>query len=169
LGRSLVVEFIDGEMQISDNPIGVLTNAPKFDWHTTNLRNYINLSSINKGPATLDGTVLDPTGQGSGLLGLPGDWTPPSRFVRMALLKGFVKKPKTASLNVNLALHFLNNVDIPYGAVQENKGQEFDYTQWAIVKDLSNGVLYYRVYKNLNVQSVNFEEMKGKKHKISMK
>lgn len=160
-GKSLVIEFIDGKMEICNNDVGVLTNAPKFSWHRTNLENYLNLSAVNVKPVNLDGTVLSPTGQGSGLLGLPGDWTPPSRFVRMALFKQFVKKPYLAKENSNLAFHLLNTVDIPYGTVRSDTGKNFEYTQWIVVKDLSNGVVYYRTYGDLNIRSVSFENNMG--------
>ena len=169
-GKSIVVEFIDGKIQILDNPIGVLTNDPKFEWHVTNLRNYINLSNINKGKAVFDGTVISPTGQGTGLLGLPGDWTPPSRFVRIAVIKDFVKKTKTAQANVNLAFHLLNTVDIPYGVVRSFIGKEYDYTKWAVVKDLSNQRFYYRTYKDLRIRGFDLQKelLKNQERRIPM-
>lgn len=161
-GKSLVIEFINKAMEVSDNPVGVLTNAPKLQWHLTNLRNYINLSAINVQPITFDGTVLDPTGQGTGLLGIPGDWTPPSRFVRISLFKDFVQKGKNAEESVIQAFHLLNTVDIPYGAVRGSKEKDFDYTQWIVVKDLSRGTLYWRTYKDLDIQSIDFAHFKSK-------
>lgn len=153
-GKSAVVEFIKGKMEISDNPIGVLTNAPEFNWHVTNLRNFINLSAINAGSINLDGTVLEPTGQGTGLLGIPGDWTPPSRFVRAAIFKQSIAKPKDAKEGINAALHILNTVDIPYGAIRGKDSKDSDFTQWIVVKDLTNKKLYVRTYDNQNIQTI---------------
>ena len=161
-GRSIVVEFIDGKMQIDDNMIGVLTNTPKFDWHVTNLGNYLNLSVMNTGPTKFDGTVLNSTGQGGGFLGLPGDWTPPSRFVRISVFKDHAVQAKTIDQNVNLAFHFLNNVGIPYGLIEEKDGKSFDYTQWAVVKDLTRNILYYRTYNNLNIRSLDMKTLMQK-------
>lgn len=149
-GNGYVVEFLNGEMRIEKNPVGVLTNMPSFSWQLTNLSNYINLTAMNTGNVSFDGSVLDPTGEGSGLLGIPGDWTPPSRFVKIAILKNFVKIPTEPGALVNLGFHLLNTVDIPYGAVQGVKGQSYDYTQWAIVKDLKNKKVYYRTYLDLS-------------------
>lgn len=157
-GSSMAVEFVNGKMNIYDNKVGVLTNSPAFPWHVTNLRNYINLSAINKNPVTLDGSVLSPTGQGSGLLGIPGDWTPPSRFVRIAVFKNFIQKAKNAARNANLAFHLLNTVDIPYGGVRNSKDEDFDYTQWVVVKDLTNRKLYWRTYDNLNIREIDLDE-----------
>lgn len=153
-GASAVVEFTDGKMNIYNNPIGVLTNAPEFPWHLTNLRNYINLSALNKGAVNIDGTVLQPTGQGTGLLGIPGDWTPPSRFVRTALFKQLVVPPKDSEAAVLAAIHLLNTVDIPFGAIREDKMEGFDFTQWIVVKDLTNKKLYVRTYGNQNIQFI---------------
>jgi choloylglycine hydrolase len=171
-GASIVVEFIDHKMIIHDNKIGVLTNMPSFDWQVTNLANYINLSDINKKSIKLDGGVLNPTGQGSGLLGIPGDWTPPSRFVRIALIKNFVQKAKNVHENINLGFHLLNMVDIPYGAVRDSQNKGFDYTQWSLVKDLKNGVMYYRTYYDQRVKTIDLnmeaKNLKSTEKKIPM-
>jgi len=161
-GNGAVIEFLDGKMEISENIVGVLTNSPKFSWQVTNLDNYVNLSSLNAGSVKLDGTVLSQTGQGSGLLGMPGDWTPPSRFIKITLLKNFVKKAPTQKWNANLAIHLLNTVDIPYGGVKEGGGKGYDYTQWIVVKDLDDQTFYWRTYKNLNIQSINLNKEKSK-------
>ena len=75
-GKSIVVEFIKGEMVVSENPVGILTNAPYFQWHLINLSNYLNLKAMNAGPIKIGNTVLEPPGQGSGFLGIPGDLDP---------------------------------------------------------------------------------------------
>ncbi|MCI5052149.1 MAG: choloylglycine hydrolase family protein [Simkaniaceae bacterium] len=169
-GKSIVVEFIDGKMVVDENPIAVMTNAPSFSWHLTNLENYINLTAVNKGPVSFDGTVIGTTGQGSGLLGIPGDWTPPSRFVRIALFKNFAKQAKALSQNVNLAFHLLNTVDIPFGTIQSEGGKDFDYTQWAIVKDLHGGSIQLRTYTNLDIQTYDLNTLVRKGyHKIPIK
>lgn len=166
-GKSLVVEFIDGGVNIFDNNLQVLTNFPRFEWHRLNLNNYIALSSRNAKPINVSNTVLSIQGQGSGMLGIPGDWTPPSRFVRAYAFKNFAVERQTAEEGVDLALHLLNTVDIPFGNVKEdamNKGNElFDYTQWIVVKDLSNKQLFFRSYENLNVYRVDLKKIDFKK------
>lgn len=156
-GKSLVVEFIDGKKNIYDNPGGVMTNTPTFDWHITNLRNYLSLSAGNAEPIKIDGTVLAPPGQGSGFLGIPGDWTPPSRFVRTAAMIHYAKTPETASKAVNLAEHLLNAVDIPKGDIRDQNGS-MDYTQWAVIKDLKNRKFYFRSYRNIAIKVIDFDE-----------
>lgn len=160
-GKSLVLEFLEGKTHLFDNTVGVLTNAPEFPWHVTNIRNYLNLRALNVGQVNIDGTVLEPVGQGSGLNGIPGDWTPPSRFVRAAIFKQAIFQPKTAQDAANAALHILNTVDIPYGAVRSANNEGSDYTQWVVIKDLTNKKLYYRTYRNQNIAEVNLNDPKA--------
>ena len=94
-GKSIVIEYVGGKLNVHDNPLGVITNSPTFDWHMTNLRNYVNFSMTNVPPVQLGPVKLLPFGQGSGMLGLPGDFTPPSRFVRAVAFSQSVFKPKT--------------------------------------------------------------------------
>ncbi len=75
-GACAVVEWIGGRRHLHDNPIGVATNSPPFDWHLTNLRNYVNQTAMDVPAIDLAGERLEPLGQGTGMLGLPGDFTP---------------------------------------------------------------------------------------------
>ncbi|KIA76422.1 Uncharacterized protein YxeI [Parachlamydia acanthamoebae] len=155
-GKSGVVEFIKGKVNIYDNPVDVLTNAPEYPWHLTNLSNYINLSPVNAGELKIGNAVITATGQGTGFLGVPGDWTPPSRFVRTALFKNAMGAPKTGKAGINAAFHLLNTVDIPYGTVREKESNSGDFTQWIVVKDLTNKKLYVRTYGDLNIREFDF-------------
>ena len=102
-----------------DNPVGVATNSPPLDWHLTNLRNYVNQTAIDVPPLTVDGVTVAPLGEGSGMLGLPGDFTPPSRFVRAAAFAAAAWKPETAAGGVNTVLHILSSFDIVKGVVRD--------------------------------------------------
>ena len=81
-GKAIVIEYAKGQLQVFDAPLGVITNAPTYDWHETNLRNYINLSPVAIPEKKLEDLNFKPLGGGSGMIGLPGDFTPPSRFIR---------------------------------------------------------------------------------------
>jgi len=158
-GNSIVVEFIDGKQVIYDNPNGVMTNAPEFTWHLTNLRNYIQLSASNPQSIKIGGTILAPPGQGEGFLGIPGDWTPPSRFVRTSAMLQFAKPTANSYKAANLAGHMLNAVDIPRGVVRDPSGslENSDYTQWALVKDLTKKVIYYRTYDYPQMRTIGLD------------
>ena len=155
-GQYLVIEFIDGEKKVYDNPLGVMTNRPAFDWHLNNLRNYVNLNPNDIRSKTLNGVKFEPTGVGSGLHGLPGDWTPPSRFVKLAFGVDAALPQKDAAAAVNLAEHLLNTVDIPRGAIKEAANM-YGYAQWVVIKDLANKVLYYKTYENTAWKSVDLK------------
>jgi choloylglycine hydrolase len=160
-GRSAVIEFTDGQQKIFDNPAGILTNAPTFDWHRTNLRNYISLSPESTHKVTIKGTVLAPAGQGGGFLGIPGDWTPPSRFVRTSAMLAFAEPAQNATEAVVLTTHVLNAVDIPLGDIREKADEidHCDYTQWVVLKDLNNRVLYFRSYDNSALKSIDMNKL----------
>lgn len=153
-GNHLVVEFIGGEMKVHDNPLSILTNTPSFDWHITNLGNYLQVDAMNAKPIQQNGLQISPPGQGSGMLGLPGDWSPPSRFVRMATYLRYVNQAQSP---VNLAEHLLNTVDIPLGLVRDLQGS--DYTQWAVIKDLTNRVFYFRSYNDLCLKMIDLKKL----------
>lgn len=157
-GKSIVIEFTYGQMFVYDNPLGVLTNSPPFPWQLMNIQNYLSLNPENPEPTTFRGLKLSPPGEGSGMFGLPGDWTPPSRFVKIATLLRFVQPAKTTAEACNLTEHLLNTVDIPFGAVGE-KGGAYDYTQWICMKDLKNRVFFFRSYRDLNMKMVDLKKI----------
>lgn len=140
-GGDLVVEFLDGVMQVHDNAAGVLTNSPTYPWHITNLRNYIGLTNVEDQPYNLMGMPVTETGNGTGLLGMPGDVTPPSRFVRATVLSQVATKPDTARDAVNQVFHSLDLVSVPRQLAASG-----DYTQWYVARDHDNLVYYVRSY-----------------------
>lgn len=160
MGRSLVIEPLNGKLKTYDNPLGTMTNSPTFDWHLTNLRNYINLTPFNAKPITIDGQLFAPFGQGSGMVGLPGDFTPPSRFVRAAIFT----LTATPSANSNEAVfqlfHILNQFDIPVGAIKakENGMIHSDFTLVTSVKDPQTLKYYFKTYDNQSIQVVDLKK-----------
>ena len=112
-GHSAVIEYVGGKMYVYDNPLGVITNSPTFDWHQTNLRNYIHLSPNNAPPEMISGEKFSAFGQGTGMWGLPGDFTPPSRFVRAVAFTQAASPADTAEQSVWQAFHLLNQFDLP--------------------------------------------------------
>ncbi|MGQ3891646.1 linear amide C-N hydrolase [Legionella sp. CNM-4043-24] len=159
-GKGIVVEFYNDKINVFDS-MGIMTNAPRYDWHVTNLRNYINLSSDIPQAVTQGGMTYSATGQGSGAFGLPGDASPPSRFVKLAFMAANVYKVKDATALVNLAQHIMNNVDLPAGYVRstENGKTETDITQWAVFKDLTHRMFYYRTYNDLTLRVIDMSKI----------
>jgi choloylglycine hydrolase len=156
-GDAAVVEWVGGERHVHENPVGVCTNAPPFDWHVTNLRNYVNLSATNVSPLDLDGLSIKGLGEGTGLLGLPGDWTPPSRFVRATAIAHATMPVDGADAGMLAALHIANAFDIPKGVVRSPEGG--DFTAWSSVIDLASRRYVLRSYDDPTPRILALDEL----------
>jgi choloylglycine hydrolase len=159
-GAAVVIEPINGKLVIYDDPLGVLTNSPAFDWHMTNLNNYIGLSPMGKPSITTGGVTLASFGQGSGFFGMPGDFTPASRFVRAVAFQQSAAPTATGADAVQQAFHLLNNFDIPVGAVRDKvNGQVIDeYTLWTSVNDLNNEMFYFRSFTDQTMRGLDVKK-----------
>jgi len=153
-GKSIVIEPIKGNLVVYDNPIGVMTNSPSFDWHMTNLRNYTNLKTENANSMTINGVTFKQLGQGTGMNGIPGDFTPPSRFVRATAFSVTALPAETTFDAIKDVFHILNNFDIPKGFSREVvKGEIYaDYTQLTCARDPQTLKYYYKTYNNQTVK-----------------
>ena len=167
-GRQLVLEIIKGELHFYENTLGVLTNSPSFEWHLTNLNNYVNLFPGTAPNQQLGNIELSSFGAGSGFLGIPGDVTPPSRFVRAAFYQSSAPQQETALETVFQCFQILNNFDIPVG-IEFPLGQVPcdipSATQWTSVTDMRNHVIYYRtmynsVIRNIDLRSIDFSTVR---------
>ena len=165
-GRSIVIEPRGGRLVVHDNPTRVLTNAPTFDWHLTNLNNYVTLMQAYPAPKTIGAPgagqiTLKPFGMGGGGAGLPGDFTPPSRFVRMVYFTQGAAQPANANQAAFNLFHILNNFDIPYGVTQPPKGTsetDADFTTWTSVSDLKQLRFSWRTYGDPQVKTVDLRQ-----------
>jgi choloylglycine hydrolase len=157
-GKGIVIEPTDGQLKVYDNPIGVLTNDPDFDWHLLNLRNYVNLTPKNAKPVVINGFEIAPLGEGSGLVGMPGDFTPPSRFVRATVFASTIEPADTSEGGIFKLLHLLNQFDIPLGTIRGTvNGVEYmDYTMITTAYDPTTLKYYFRTY---NDQAVRFLDL----------
>lgn len=162
-GKSITVEFMKGKVKVYNNKDGVLTNSPGYRWQVTNQYNYANLSPYTpkNNVYRVDGISYSGTGQGSGAVGLPGDFSPPSRFTKMSFLTKYAAPSKDASDLLTISQHIINNVDIPLGAVRGTQGENApsDTTQWTVFKDLKNLKLYYHSYTNTTLQVIDLNKL----------
>jgi choloylglycine hydrolase len=174
-GKVVVVEFVDGKLNVYDAPLGTLTNSPPYDWQTINVGNYVDISPVNVPLRQLGKFTSVNYGQGSGAIGLPGDMSPPSRFIRAALFSHWATPGATASDTVNLGFHVLNTFDIFNGAIQSNTADQTqntkgfltssgqpklvntDTTEWAVSHDRTNLKTYIRTYGGLKIQMVDLK------------
>jgi choloylglycine hydrolase len=160
----LVIEHTMGQMHIYENPASVMTNSPPFDWHLINLRNFINISATNVKPISF-GTLRETgLGQGTGMLGLPGDYTPPSRFVRMVALTSSALPVTGFEDGLSLAMTIIDTVDIPLGVIRDVSSQSkgMDRTFWSAIGDLDQGRYYVRTYGNKNWRMVDVSKALSK-------
>ena len=174
-GRMVVLEVVAGVPHFYENNLGVITNAPGFQWHMTNLNNYINLEPGSAPDNTIKpGITLKPLGHGSGMLGLPGDFTSPSRFVRATFFQTTSPVWATGFDTVVQAFHILNNFDIPIGSQHVRSEIPKDMpsaTQFTAATDLKAMKLYYRTAWNSNIRcidllGIDFHKVKFQSHPL---
>jgi choloylglycine hydrolase len=174
-GQMAVLEVVGGVPHFYDNQLGVFTNSPGFPWHITNLNNYVNLRPGSAADYQLNKDIqLMPLGHGSGMLGLPGDFTAPSRFVRAAFYVSTSPVWKTSWDAVQQAFHILNNFDIPIGS-QFEKGKAPEgmqsATQFTAATDQKEMRFYYRTAYNSNIRcidikAIDFSRVKYQSHPL---
>lgn len=152
-GASLIVEPQQDGIHLIEDSIGVMTNSPDYHWHETNLRNYLAVTPKQHDDVAFLGKTLKPFSQGSGTFGLPGDFTPTSRFVRTAFMKNNVEQPKDEIGAVTLAHHILESVSIPRGIVV-TPDQTFDFTCYAAYICAESKTYYYSTYGNQRIRCV---------------
>ena len=160
-GRQVVLEIVDGVPHFYENEVGVLTNAPGFEWQVTNLNNYVNLRPGDVEPYKMDEKTLRAFGATAGFLGLPGDDTPPSRFVRAAFFRATAPQRATAFATVQECFHLLNNFDVPIG-LEHPVGECPDIpsaTQWTSAIDLTHRVVYYKTAYNNTIRSIDLSQI----------
>jgi choloylglycine hydrolase len=167
-GASIVIEFDRGAMTVYDNPVGVMTNGPKFDWHLTNLDNYTFLTNVDKPAATFGAYKAVQPDSGIATAGLPASNTSVGRFVRAVYYAQFTEKAASADRAIQTLAHIMNNFDRPRGvtidypsegsAHLEVQGLEADksapyateYTSWTSLSDLDRRLFFVRDYRSMN-------------------
>jgi choloylglycine hydrolase len=157
-GRHVAVEPTQaGSLQITENPTSAFTNSPDLPFHLLNLTQYMNVSPETVQQSGVFGTTVTATGMGSGGLGLPGDYSPPSRFVRAAFFAANHPTPATTIDGVQELFHLLNAFDIPMGAARV--GATSDFTQLTIVRDARELTYAWRSYADQRIRQVNMKQL----------
>ena len=173
-GRQIVIEYIDGIPMVHENRLGVLTNSPAYDWHITNLNNYINLKPGTDVSHPFGDINMSPIGHGSNMLGLPGDMTPPSRFVRVAFYQTSAPVLASADKAVEQAFTILDAMTIPIGSQYSDKTKIPDIpsaTQWTSVTDMTNDRIYYTtmynpIIRKFDLKEIDFSSVKYQRHPL---
>ncbi len=163
-GKVIVIEFTAGEVKIHEAPLGVITNSPNYDWHMTNLRNYVNLSAIALPTKKIEDMNFAPLGGGSGMIGLPGDYTPPSRFVRAVAFSKTARPTDTGTETMYELFRILDNFNVPLGAAEGEESKTSleglrSSTLWTTGYDTKNLVMQYHTQHNRRVRQVDLKKI----------
>lgn len=150
--ESLVVESTQDGLQVHDNSVHIMTNSPSFPMQLWNLSRYTALSPAQPENTAFPGAALPLTSNGMGALGLPGDWSSPSRFVRAAYVRAHAACGESDKESIAHFFHMLDAVAMPRGCVLIGGKPEF--TVYASCCNTDTGVYHYTTYEDRAVASV---------------
>ena len=152
--ESIVIEQTNDGLHVYDNKIGVLTNNPPFKEQLFNLNNYRHLSSKEKENTFIPNVELNTYSRGLGGIGLPGDLSSMSRFVRVSFVKAHSISKDNEESNVSQFFHILNSVDQQRGCCELENGK-YEITIYSSCCSLDKGLYYYNAYDNHQINVVN--------------
>ena len=152
---TIAVEPTESGLQIWDNSTGVLTNEPPYPFHAANLCRYLHLSPSPPRNHFADLSGIAPFGPGMGAIGLPGDLSSPSRFVRGAFLlhHSQIADPSDESLCVGQLFHLLAAVEMPRGSVILPDGR-LEYTRYSSCINAARGIYYCTTYEDRSIRRI---------------
>lgn len=152
--KSIVIESMKDGIHIYDNPVGVLTNNPSFEYQLFNLNNYRSLS--NKTPENLFSSKinLDVYSRGMGSIGLPGDLSSTSRFVRATFTKLNSISGNSEAESIGQFFHILSSVEQQKGLCDVGN-EEYEYTIYSSCCNVDKGIYYYKTYENSQITAIN--------------
>lgn len=152
--EAITVESVSEGIQAYHNPVGVLTNNPPFEQQMFRLNHYMNLSPKSPKNHFSDKLALHTYSLGMGALGLPGDLSSQSRFVRAAFVKMNSVSGNSESESVNQFFHILGSVEQPRGCCDAENGR-FEITIYTSCCNTAKGIYYYTTYDNHQITAVN--------------
>ena len=155
--KSITVESVREGLKVYDNPYGVLTNNPTFDYHLMNINNYMNLHEGMGENRLSERQNLSSYSLGMGALGLPGDYSSASRFVRAVFIKEKSHCFESERENVSHFFHILGGVAMPKGCVMTKDG-EYEYTRYSCCCNADKGIYYYNTYDNIGITAVDMHD-----------
>lgn len=162
--ESIVIEPMKNGLKIYDDPVGVLCNNPPFPFHLHHLAGYQHLSAGEQ-ENTFEGISLKPYGGGMGAIGLPGDFSSGSRFIKASFVKWHSKCPDQKDGAITQFFHLLDTVAMPSGAIRVRGGQN-EITRYCSCYDRMAGKLYFVTYHNRRIRAVSMDETAQDKNKL---
>ena len=163
----IVLEQMKDGLKIYDNPIGVLTNNPPFPYHFTNMNNYMNLTPNMPNNSFSNKIPLQTYGRGMGAIGLPGDNSPASRFIRASFNRLNSVSDTDEESSVSQFFHILDSVSLVKGSTitEENK---CDITNYSCCINTTKGIYYYKTYYNNQITAVKMNEKNMNSDKLDI-
>lgn len=178
-GASLIIEFTGGAHHVFDNPLGVMTNSPSFDWHLTNLNNYTHLTNVDHSEANFLGQDFVQPDSGIAAVSMPASDTAVDRFVRAVFYANFSEKTDGPDATIRQLGHIMNKFDRPKGATVYSSAKasaltksanamtgttdipEYitEYTSWITLIDLERNTIFVRSYNSLNYVKFEMEKL----------
>lgn len=155
-GEAVNIETDETSLSIHRNTIGVLTNSPDYLWHRTNLRNFVGVTNLPKAPQTIAGHEIREFGERlGGGSGLPGDYSSPSRFVRLAFMKEFAARGKDELDGISRMFRAFAPVDIPEGLAKADPDYDvYEQTLCTSVMCAESGVYYFAPAWNRRISAI---------------
>lgn len=162
--KAITIESTKEGLKVYDNKIGVLTNNPPFDIQMLWLNNYMGLSNENLENKFSKNIDFQPYSRGMGAIGLPGDLSSQSRFVRVAFVKAnsIAKDDETSS--ISQFFHILNSVDQQRGCCKVN--DSYEITIYTSCCNLNKGIYYYTTYDNHQINKIDMHKENLDKDKL---
>lgn len=155
--KSITVEATVSGLHIYKNPWGVLTNNPPFEYHIHNMCNYLNLSAEEPDSKFAGRLPIRPYSRGMNAIGLPGDFSSASRFVRAAFIKWNSVSSTTEEDSVTQFFHILSLAEQPVGCVRSESGNE--RTLYTSCCNTDKGIYYYTTYENRQITSISMYDV----------
>jgi len=155
--KSITVEAVIEGVRIHKNPWGVLTNNPPFEYHLQNMCNYLNLSASEPEYKFADRIPLRPYSRGMNAIGLPGDFSSASRFVRAAFIKANAICGAGEEESITQFFHILSHVAQPAGCVQTENG--YEKTIYSCCCNTDKGIYYYTTCENRQITAVSMHDV----------
>lgn len=162
--EAITVESVEEGLKISDNPVGILTNSPPFEYHMVQLNNYMGLSREEPRNCFSDRLDLKTCCGGMGAIGLPGDWSSMSRFVRASFAKLNSVSGDSEAESISQFFHILGTVTQPRGCVHR-ENEAYGITMYTSCCNVDRGIYYYTTYENNQITGVDMyrEDLDGTK------
>jgi len=169
-GAGIVVEFSEGKLNVYDNPVGVMTNAPEFPWHLINLNNYAQLSNVDHNSGSFGSLKVSAPDGGNALAGIPFSQISTGRFVKAAFFTTYARKAKSPTEAIQTLSHVINNFDRPYDlsmdpagsnieAAAGDKGMNSEVTLFTTMNDLAQNQFYIRPINAINFAKIDLRKL----------